>query len=76
MDLLLFHGQPLLAIALLVALVPGAVVVLALGAGRILQLRLVSRSAPSRNQAFPTNRQSEDAPPRLPRGQRKSLAEG
>ena len=42
---LAFHGQLPLAIALLFALVLGAVVVLALGAGRILQLRLVARRA-------------------------------
>jgi uncharacterized integral membrane protein len=40
-----FQGQLPLAIALLFALVLGAVVVLALGAGRILQLRLVARRA-------------------------------
>jgi lipopolysaccharide assembly protein A len=42
---LAFQGQLPLAIALLFALVLGAVVVLALGAGRILQLRLVARRA-------------------------------
>jgi|SRR5437868_5546408 len=42
---LAFHGQLPLAIALLFALVLGAVVVLTLGAGRILQLRLVARRA-------------------------------
>src|SRR4030088_2442389 len=42
---LLFHGSLPLAVALLFAMVLGAVVVLAFGAGRILQLRLVARRA-------------------------------
>src|SRR5256885_15463557 len=42
---LAFHGQLPLAVALLFAMVLGAVVVLTLGAGRILQLRLVARRA-------------------------------
>lgn len=42
---LFFHGQLPLAIGLLFAMVLGAVVVLTLGAGRILQLRLVARRA-------------------------------
>jgi len=42
---LVFRGQLPLAIALLFAMVLGAVVVLTLGAGRILQLRLVARRA-------------------------------
>ena len=40
-----FHGHLPLAVALLFAMVLGAVVVLAFGAGRILQLRLVARRA-------------------------------
>ncbi len=42
---LFFQGQLPLAVALLFAMVLGAVVVLAFGAGRILQLRLVARRA-------------------------------
>jgi putative membrane protein len=42
---LMFQGHLPLAIALLFAMVLGAVVVLAFGAGRILQLRLVARRA-------------------------------
>jgi uncharacterized integral membrane protein len=42
---LIFHGHLPLAVALLFAMVLGAVVVLAFGAGRILQLRLVARRA-------------------------------
>jgi uncharacterized integral membrane protein len=42
---LTFHGQLPLAIALLFAVILGAVVVLAFGGGRILQLRLVARRA-------------------------------
>jgi len=42
---LVFHGHLPLAVALLFAMVLGAVVVLAFGAGRILQLRLVARRA-------------------------------
>jgi uncharacterized integral membrane protein len=40
-----FHGHLPLAVALLFAMVLGAVVVLAFGAGRIFQLRLVARRA-------------------------------
>jgi uncharacterized integral membrane protein len=40
-----FHGRLPLAVALLFAMVLGAVIVLALGTGRILQLRLVARRA-------------------------------
>jgi len=40
-----FHGHLPLAVALLFAMVLGAVVVLAFGGGRILQLRLVARRA-------------------------------
>ncbi|HEV3103409.1 MAG TPA: LapA family protein [Candidatus Dormibacteraeota bacterium] len=42
---LFLQGQLPLAVALLFAMVLGAVVVLAFGAGRILQLRLVARQA-------------------------------
>lgn len=42
---LVFQGHLPLAVALLFAMVLGAVVVLAFGAGRILQLRLVARRA-------------------------------
>ena len=42
---LFFQGQLPLAVGLLFAMVLGAVVVLAFGAGRILQLRLVARRA-------------------------------
>lgn len=42
---LVFHGNLPLAVALLFAMVLGAVVVLAFGAFRILQLRLVARHA-------------------------------
>ena len=42
---LVFEGQLPLAVALLFAMILGAVVVLAFGAGRILQLRLVARRA-------------------------------
>jgi uncharacterized integral membrane protein len=50
---LFFHGHLPLAVALLFAMVLGAVVVLAFGAGRILQLRLVARRA--RHQGAPSN---------------------
>ena len=42
---LFFHGHMPLAVALLFAMVLGAVVVLTFGAGRILQLRMVARRA-------------------------------
>lgn len=42
---LMFHGSLPLAVALLFAMVLGAVVVVAFGAVRILQLRLVARRA-------------------------------
>src|ERR1700732_5522221 len=44
-NFLFLQGQLPLAVALLFAMVLGAVVVLAFGAGRILQLRLVARQA-------------------------------
>ena len=50
---LFLHGHLPLAVALLFAMVLGAVVVLAFGAGRILQLRLVARRA--RHQGAPSN---------------------
>ena len=50
---LVFHGQLPLAVGLLFAMVLGAAVVLAFGAGRILQLRLVARRA-RRQGAQPT----------------------
>jgi uncharacterized integral membrane protein len=53
---LVFHGHLPLAVALLFAMVLGAVVVLAFGGGRILQLRLVARRARRRDaQARPPN---------------------
>ena len=42
---IVFQGSLPLAVALLFAMILGAVVVLAFGAGRILQLRLVARRA-------------------------------
>lgn len=51
---LIFHRHLPLAVALLFAMVLGAVVVLAFGAGRILQLRMVARHA---------RRQEEQATP-------------
>jgi uncharacterized integral membrane protein len=54
---LFFHGHLPLAVALLFAMVLGAVVVLAFGAGRILQLRLVAMRA--RHQASPTSPPTE-----------------
>ena len=56
---LVFHGHLPLAVGLLFAMVLGAVVVLAFGAGRILQLRLVARRA--RRQAQPSS--SASPPP-------------
>lgn len=46
-----FQGSLPLAVALLFAMILGAVVVLAFGAGRILQLRLVARRARRRGSA-------------------------
>jgi uncharacterized integral membrane protein len=57
--LLFFQGQMPLAVALLFAMVMGAVVVLAFGAGRILQLRLVARRA--RHQGTPETRHEPPA---------------
>ncbi len=45
LNFLVFHGQLPLAIALLFAVILGAVIILAFGGGRILQLRLVARRA-------------------------------
>jgi uncharacterized integral membrane protein len=54
---LAFHGRLPLAVALLFAMILGAVVVLAFGSGRILQLRLVARRARRRGEQVspPTN---------------------
>jgi lipopolysaccharide assembly protein A len=54
---IVFHGHLPLAVALLFAMVLGAVVVLAFGAGRILQLRLVARRA--RHHEAQTNQPAE-----------------
>jgi uncharacterized integral membrane protein len=53
----IFHGHLPLAVALLFAMVLGAVVVLAFGGGRILQLRLVARRA--RHQGAQANQPAE-----------------
>ena len=50
---LTFHGRLPLAIALLFAMVLGAVIVLSFGAGRILQLRLVARRARHQDRGRP-----------------------
>jgi lipopolysaccharide assembly protein A len=55
---LTFHGRLPLAVALLFAMVLGAVVVLSFGAGRILQLRMVARRARDLSRGKP--------PPELP----------
>ena len=52
---LMFHGRLPLAVALLFAMVLGAIIVLAFGAGRILQLRMVARRA--------RHQKTEGAPP-------------
>ena len=52
---LVFEGHLPLAVGLLFAMVLGAVVVLAFGAGRILQLRLVARRA--------RHKETQDNPP-------------
>jgi uncharacterized integral membrane protein len=54
---LFFHWRLPLAVALLFAMVLGALVVLAFGAGRILQLRLVAMRA--RRQAAPPSPPAE-----------------
>jgi uncharacterized integral membrane protein len=51
---LFMQGQLPLAVALLFAMILGAVVVLAFGAGRILQLRLVARRAGGEGPRGPT----------------------
>lgn len=45
LSFLVFHGRLPLAVALLFAIILGAVIVLAFGAARIAQLRLVARRA-------------------------------
>jgi uncharacterized integral membrane protein len=60
---LTFHGHLPLAIALLFAVILGAVIVLAFGGGRILQLRLVARRARQRRaDASPPTRMSGRQP--------------
>jgi uncharacterized integral membrane protein len=59
---LTLHGQLPLAIALLFAVILGAVIVLAFGGGRILQLRLVARRA---------RHQRADASPPPPTSERR-----
>ncbi|MDQ6920810.1 MAG: lipopolysaccharide assembly protein LapA domain-containing protein [Candidatus Dormibacteraeota bacterium] len=60
---LTLHGQLPLAIALLFAAILGAVIVLAFGGGRILQLRLVARRARyQRAEASPPRPASERRP--------------
>lgn len=55
LSFLVFHGQLPLAVALLFAMMLGAVIVLASGAARILQLRGVARRARlSRDQRSPS----------------------
>ncbi len=49
-----FQGRLPLAVALLFAMILGAVVVLAFGAGRILQLRLVARRSRRQRNPAPT----------------------
>lgn len=57
LSFLFFHGQLPLAIALLFAMILGAIIVLASGAARILQLRGVARRARARQ------RQDDAGPP-------------
>lgn len=59
---LTLHGQLPLAVALLFAVILGAVIVLAFGGGRILQLRLVARRA---------RHQRADASPPSPASERR-----
>jgi lipopolysaccharide assembly protein A len=56
---LVFHGHMPLGLALLFAVILGAVIVLAFGGGRIMQLRLVARRARRRRRAGP----APDVPP-------------
>jgi lipopolysaccharide assembly protein A len=58
LSFLIFHGHLPLAIALLFAVILGAIIVLAFGGARIMQLRMVARSA---------RRQSVKASPKLDR---------
>src|ERR1700737_5068037 len=46
LSFLIFHGHLPLAIALLFAVILGAIIVLGFGGARILQLRMVARNAP------------------------------
>jgi lipopolysaccharide assembly protein A len=50
---LVFHGHLPLGLALLFAVILGAVIVMAFGGGRIMQLRLVARRARRRRRAGP-----------------------
>jgi uncharacterized integral membrane protein len=59
LSFLIFHGHLPLAIALLFAVILGAIIVLGFGGARIMQLRMVARSA--RRQA-PTARPRPDQP--------------
>jgi uncharacterized integral membrane protein len=45
LSFLIFHGQLPLAVALLFAVILGAIIVLAFGGARIMQLRMVARNA-------------------------------
>jgi uncharacterized integral membrane protein len=65
--LFVFQGELPLAVALLFAMVLGAVVVLAFGAGRILQLRLVARRA--RHKVVPASPPAETPPHKSPPAQ-------
>jgi putative membrane protein len=49
LSFLVFHGHLPLAIALLFAVILGAIIVLAFGAARITQLRMVARTARRQN---------------------------
>jgi uncharacterized integral membrane protein len=57
---LVFHGQLPLGLALLFAVILGAIIVLAFGGGRIMQLRMVARRA--------RRGRAAQAPPDLPVG--------
>jgi lipopolysaccharide assembly protein A len=49
LSFLMFHGHLPLAVALLFAVILGAIIVLAFGAARITQLRMVARNARRQN---------------------------
>jgi uncharacterized integral membrane protein len=53
LSFLVFHGRLPLAIAVLFAVILGAIIVLAFGGARILQLRRVARNARRRDAAKP-----------------------